>query len=471
MRFATAAVLLLALAVPQARADDAPAQDDPIPALESAWRRAPTDVTSGVALLDALRAAGRTSTARRLVREAHAAQPDDGRIAFLQAYARADERGLRLMREALAADLGHPEDKRSLISAAIALMQGEVAAGHGKEAAAAATRLTALRGVGADWCWLGWVQHALLSDAAAASSSYEKGLRVDERSLCARTALIRLRLAEKRLDDARTLALRGVALHPDRADAHFAEGLVHATAGRTKQALASFGRARRLAAGNASMLTALASAYAEAKKPQEAGELYTAALAVDPEHGGALGGAGLLALEAGRNEEAAALLERARRARPKDARIAFLQGTALQRLGRDSSAVTAFRRAYDLEPERPEYLQALALAYLEKGSLAPATRMFKRAIKQSPDDADLYRQLGITWMRRRSYPQARDAFLAAAARAPKDPRPHYYLAILYGDKMGKGKEALVALENYSDRGGKDPRMLRWRDELRAALGR
>jgi tetratricopeptide (TPR) repeat protein len=475
VRRLTPALLLVAcLAGPLGAGEPAPAQTS-VELLRQRWSATPDDVTLGIRLQDALREAGQASQARALFLAARRAHPDDLAVRFLYGRARGDERGLSLMREALAHDLGlDPHQggaRRNLLSAAIALAVAEVGAGHAPEAAAAAMRVTALRGQAADWVYLGWIRQRMLHDPRGAQAAYEKALRADEHALRARMALVDLLLDAGRAKDALALARRGVALHPDSAYAHLHLGLARAAGGRAKDALADYAAARRLAGRDAALLAAVASAQARAGNADAAREAYRAALAVDPGNGRALAGAGLLALDDGHLEEARDLLARAAHVRPRDARLAFLRGVCAQRMGLAHSAASAFRRAHELAPERVDYLRALALAYVDKGSVGAAVRLLERGIADAPQDADLRFQLGLASMKMHAWTRARDAFTKAAALDPKDARPWFYLAIIQGDRLGKDAEALQALRRYRDRGGKEPRMLDWLAELEARLGR
>ena len=453
------------------QADEAPPAPT-IAELEAAWRAAPQDVAAGLALQDAMQAAGLRTSAQRLFRRAAESARDDAVAQFLYGRVQGDARGLEAMRAALATELGGRDvADRGLLAAAIALAVAEVLAGEARPAAQAAERVTSLRGLAADWTYLGWIRQYLLGEGDAALEAYAQALRKDERSLRARREAIGLMLDRKRIEDAFAYARKGVELHPEDSSAQRVLGLVHAAAGRTQEALVAFDAAHAHAGEDPSALAAVASAYAAHGRPEQARAAYDAALEADPKHGVALGAAGLLALDEGRLDDARTLLERAGRVRPKDARIAFLQGTCAQRMGLQTSAATSFRRAYDLEPDRPEYLEALALAYVAQGSIAPGVRLLQRAIADRPGDAELRFQLGLAWMKKRSYREARTAFLDAAERAPSDLRPHFYLALILGDKLGKAKEALAELDRYVELGGKEPQMLAWRASLAAERGR
>ena len=96
-------------------------------------------------------------------------------------------------------------------------------------------------------------------------------------------------------------------------------------------------------------------------------------------------------------------------------------------------------------------------------------RNLKRAVKLAPLDFELRMQLGIAYMKKRAYKDARKAFIEAAERDRESPRPYFYLAVIHGDKLGKSRPALEALEQYKALGGKAPAALRWLEQLKAQL--
>lgn len=108
---------------------------------------------------------------------------------------------------------------------------------------------------------------------------------------------------------------------------------------------------------------------------------------VDPADANAAYNAGLGALKSGREEEALALLERARARHPKDARlwqVAALLHRALDDLG---PAVAHFRKAASLSPLDPLIAHGFARATFEAGR--PATDLFERAHGLAPLDGSV----------------------------------------------------------------------------------
>lgn len=481
------AILLLAVALDSAPAvaDEAkhtpsPSGDDTstsaapatIEALLTRWQEKPDSIGRGIKLQDSYIRAGKQRVGESVFRKKNSELPDDQAIAFLYGRIKGGAHGLKLMRTALAANLGRKAgDSSGLLRAWIALAVAEVHAGNAKEAEEAARSVAAMRGGAADWTYLGWVQERLGNNTERAKISYTRALRAKEDHLPARNALAMIHAESGATAEAMTLARGSVVKHPKDSGAQLHLGLVLAMAGNAKGAADAYGKALACAGDDADGLAAIASAYMDIEEQDLAYKALRKALALDPDHARALSNAGMLAMDMGDVSGAQAYLKRAAKLLPKDPQVAFLQGVCQQRLGKDSTAIRHFRKAMELDSDSVEYVTALALANMRKGSLPSAIMMFKRAVKMDPKDPDLRLQLGIAYMKQRKYKPARDAFKAMVGLAPKDPRPHYYLAIVYGDKMGKHKDALSELEIYESLGGKEPTALSWLADLRAQLGK
>ena len=85
-------------------------------------------------------------------------------------------------------------------------------------------------------------------------------------------------------------------------------------------------------------------------------------------------------------EEAAALLQRATKAEPANARARYNLGLILQALGRVPEATAALAGALAIEPDNAEYLNALAYFYLQRGDARRAEPLVARLIERHPED-------------------------------------------------------------------------------------
>jgi tetratricopeptide (TPR) repeat protein len=135
--------------------------------------------------------------------------------------------------------------------------------------------------------------------------------------------------------------------------------------------------------------------------------------------------AGYLDLEAGRNESAVALFERAVRLDDRQAHWWFNLGIARQRLGREREAGEAYRHAVKLEPGDADYRKTLAaslaaFAYSNQsaGQDEAAIKLYRDALELDNRSPENWFNLGIAYQRLGRLEAATKAYERALALAP-----------------------------------------------------
>ncbi|MGH2771015.1 MAG: tetratricopeptide repeat protein [Actinomycetota bacterium] len=112
----------------------------------------------------------------------------------------------------------------------------------------------------------------------------------------------------------------------------------------------------------------------EACAPDEAGEAYRRALAMDSRHADAHVNLGRLLQEAGKLAEAASHYRSALEAKPGHPTSTFNLGTVLEELGRPAEAMAAYRRAVEADAEFADAHFNLSRLYERAGKRAAALR-------------------------------------------------------------------------------------------------
>ena len=99
---------------------------------------------------------------------------------------------------------------------------------------------------------------------------------------------------------------------------------------------------------------------------------YRRALAVEPNHAGALGGSGLLSLALGRGAEAIEYIKRSLRIDPLRIASNVNQGFILYRSGQSAAALQAFQHVYELAPDSIKMHYSLCIVLLDLGEFEAA---------------------------------------------------------------------------------------------------
>jgi tetratricopeptide (TPR) repeat protein len=174
----------------------------------------------------------------------------------------------------------------------------------------------------------------------------------------------RAQLELGRLDAARELLERALALDPDSADAHAAIARFFAHTNDSRAALIHSQRAAELRPDEPAFQIQLAEALTHLRRFDEARQALERALQRIPDNPELLARYGEMALTVGLYHEALSAFERAIAQRPDEPRYHFLAGRVHRRLKQYSRAIERFRRAVKL---RPGYSEAV----IELSTLGP----------------------------------------------------------------------------------------------------
>jgi predicted TPR repeat methyltransferase len=162
---------------------------------------------------------------------------------------------------------------------------------------------------------------------------------------------------------------------------------------------------------------------------------------------------GVLAVQAGRADQAIGFLERAVAASPGDAAYQHNLGQAYLSAGRAGEAVSAFERAAKLVPDRADTLLAWGLAHLSRGAPGDAQAAvfaLKQANLAGADSPELHRHSGLAHLAANQADDAVAAFEAALLAMPDDPATlHHHLALAHrhrGDVKAARRHLNKALE-------------------------
>jgi predicted TPR repeat methyltransferase len=162
-----------------------------------------------------------------------------------------------------------------------------------------------------------------------------------------------------------------------------------------------------------------AAAHHRAGRLREAEEIYRRVLRENPDQPDALHGVGLLALQVGKAELAAAFLGRAAQVAPQIAIYQYNQGEAFMLLGEHTQAAACFRRAAALDPARPEPAAALGIALGRMQLFADATTWLQKVVGMGLDRPEVYQHLGNALVQLGQFAEAERYARMAVEKAPQ----------------------------------------------------
>ena len=162
----------------------------------------------------------------------------------------------------------------------------------------------------------------------------------------------------------------------------------------------------------------LARAYAKTANHDAVIRWSSEALVRDPAFVPALKELAGAALATGRLDEAAAALEKAALARPRDSNALADLGNVYLQQGRVDAARSALKRALEIDPDTPRANNTMGLTLLRQGDPDAAGRHFRAAIRAQPDLAEAHNNLGNLLASQRTYDEAAFHFAQAIASDP-----------------------------------------------------
>jgi Flp pilus assembly protein TadD len=156
----------------------------------------------------------------------------------------------------------------------------------------------------------------------------------------------------------------------------------------------------------------------------------------------------MVAYQAGRSEEAEALLKQATNADPKYA-IAFNDlGVILMRARRYAEAEPILRKGLEADPKSVTLLVNLGSDLVHANKFAEAILPLREALRLKPDQADAHLQLGVALVETDQLVEGELELMAALnAKGPNDSGVQLYLGKLYARK-GDYEKAIQAFNTY-----------------------
>lgn len=233
-------------------------------------------------------------------------------------------------------------------------------------------------------------------------------------------------------------------LDPGSFQGHFGLGMAHASAGRLDEAYQEFERARALEPRNNKSYFQLAEIAARRGDWSSAERWLRDAIARNPDRVLTERLAQVL-LEAGKAEEARALLVRVVEEHPEDALAAYNLGQMLLVGGDAAGALTQFRRASEISPDADAF-QGIGNALVSLGRLDEAVGAYERATAIAPCFTQALSNLGSVHVQAKRYAEAKVCLEKAIACDATYERAYLNLAAVHLEQ-GALDEAIALLSS------------------------
>ena len=155
-----------------------------------------------------------------------------------------------------------------------------------------------------------------------------------------------------------------------------------------------------------------------AGEAEEAGQAFSAAIALDPADAEAYGNLGAVLDSQKRYREALAAYRTALKLRPDFVQALFNMGNTHRNLGENAEARTCYEKALALSPGLVQAELCLAQIWKEEVDPERARDCLERALVHEPANADALHSLGETWQSEERFSEATEAYQRALTADP-----------------------------------------------------
>lgn len=205
-------------------------------------------------------------------------------------------------------------------------------------------------------------------------------------------------------------------------------------------------KAYALAPDDAAVALATGKALANAGRDSEAAPILEHAVQLQPKSTAAEYQLALVLQRVDRVPDAIDLLKKVVDAEPKNAAALTNLGMALAQMHKASDGIPFLKKAAEIAPQDPTAHQDLAAAYIQVNQIDDAVAELKTAIKLSPDSPQLHYDLGTAYKLLDDATNAIPELETAAKLNPSGYEPPYVLGLLYM-QLGRYQEAAQQLES------------------------
>lgn len=270
-------------------------------------------------------------------------------------------------------------------------------------------------------------------------------------------SLARLEIQTRDITQANEHLRRAAGLDPSSAEVLSTQAALENARGNTGAALELMAKARQIAPSSSIVLADYVVLAMRAGKPQEAVDAAKVLLSSDPENPEYEYLLGAASLQNGNIATAQSSLERFMQKRPNDSRGCLALGLTLA-AQRDQidNARRQMNRCLEIDPANFEARYQLGLSYKAQGDNDRAIKYIEDVLKQAPDYAPALRDLGTLYLQAGAGTKARELLERAAAVDPQDADTHFQLSRLYNQsgETALARQHFEIFQKLRSQGGK-----------------
>ena len=172
-----------------------------------------------------------------------------------------------------------------------------------------------------------------------------------------------------------------------------------------------------------------------------------------------------LLVDAERFSAAEHLLESELGRHPEEGRLNALYGCVLEAQDDPEGALDQLQRAIEAGEEDARLYALMGVLYQREGRVADARRAFRAALARDDELAVPHLDLGLLLFQEGDWEEAIPQLIRAAELDPELEYPHLALGVIHRDYTGDRNAAIDSFSTYLERGGRDPRVEGWLEEL------
>lgn len=281
------------------------------------------------------------------------------------------------------------------------------------------------------------------ADMVSAIESYDaRRNTVPQETLTSKALLsqTRVKIAEKKYEDALQLCGRAIAAAPEDAEGYDLRSIVYHRMKNYEKALVYADKALELAPKKAKYYDSRSTTLHEMHRYEEALEDAIKAVELEPDNAKYYWGRGITLHEMERYEEALADKTKAIELSPGDARLYYSRGRTLDKLERYEEALADATKAIELSPDNAQYCNSRGVLLDKMKRYEEALRDKTKAIELDPDNALYYSNRSTTFYHMHRYEEDLKDITRAIELAP-DNAKYYESRKFTLNAMGRTEDA------------------------------